>query len=231
MVSGRKRNKIGKWAKALLIIAGLWLVQESRFYIPKHIRPPKGVQPIEVTMKTTAYCHCSKCCSYHWFLFIPYQKTGRFSFRLKHVGKTSSGAMVRLGTIAADTSVYPYGTVMYIPGYGYGRVEDSGGAIKRNHIDLYRPNHWYARHWGAQTKKVKVWLPAKKRAWSSNPKGATTHVATNIPPVQVSASNKSPELVVKGSNNPPSRVQETTNISVQFDAMATNAAEPAASRP
>ena len=53
-------------------------------------------------------------------MFIPYQKTGMFSFRFKQVGKTSSGAMSRPGTIAADTSIYPYGTVMYIPGYGYG---------------------------------------------------------------------------------------------------------------
>jgi 3D (Asp-Asp-Asp) domain-containing protein len=67
--------------------------------------------------------------------------------------------MARPGTIAADTSIYPYGTVMYIPGYGYGRVEDTGGAVKGQHIDLYRPNHWFARHWGVQPKPVKVWLP------------------------------------------------------------------------
>lgn len=146
-----------------LVGAGLviyWFLLEGRFYFPKFPRPPKGVQPIEVVMKTTSYCHCRKCCSYHWFLFIPFQKTGTFSFRLKQVGITSSGKTTRPGTIAADTSVYPYGTVMYVPGYGYGVVEDTGGAVKGRHIDLYRPNHWFARAWGVQEKRVKVWLPA-----------------------------------------------------------------------
>ena len=59
---------------------------------------------------------------------------------------------------------------MYIPGYGYGQVEDTGGAIKGQHIDLYRPNHWYARHWGVRSKKVKVWLPSGKgSSCSCNP--------------------------------------------------------------
>lgn len=144
---------------ALAAIVVVWGLQESRFYFPKRIRPPKGMTPVSVEMKTTSYCHCRRCCSYKWMLFIPYQKRGTFKYRIKHVGITSSGAMTRPGTIAADTSIYPYGTVMHIPGYGYGRVEDTGGAIKGHHIDLYRPNHWFARHWGVRTKKVRIWLP------------------------------------------------------------------------
>ena len=75
------------------------------------------------------------------------------------MGITSSGVLARPGTIAADTSIYPSGTIMHIPGYGYGRVEDTGGAITGKHIDLYRPNHWFARQWGVRSKPVKVWLP------------------------------------------------------------------------
>ena len=172
----------------------MWIFFEGRFYIPKYIRPPAGIQPVEVVMKTTAYCHCRRCCSYKWFLFVPYQKTGFASFRFKQVGKTSSGAMVRPGAIAADTTLYPYGTVMYIPGYGYGRVEDKGGAVKGRHIDLYRPNHWFARHWGVQTKKVKVWLPAAGRPWSFNPSSVTMDAV----------SNSLPEKVVSSSEVPPS---------------------------
>lgn len=155
----RKGRKWKKWHKVLLALILVWMVVYGRFYLPKRVRPDPEIPPIEVEMTTTAYCHCGKCCSYKWFLFIPYQKTGRFSFRLKHVGKTSSGAIVSPGTIAADRSIYPYGTVMYIPGYGYGRVEDTGGAIDGQHIDLYFPNHLLALKWGVQTKKVKVWLP------------------------------------------------------------------------
>jgi 3D (Asp-Asp-Asp) domain-containing protein len=167
MVRRRRKHKRGRGLKFFLAVAALaWLLWEGRFYIPKRIRPPQGVAPQVVQMKTTSYCHCRRCCSYKWMLFIPYQKTGTLSYRLKHVGKTSSGALARPGTIAADRSVYPYGTVMYIPGYGYGRVEDTGGAVKGGHIDLYRSNHWFARLWGVQNKPVKVWLPKAKPASS-----------------------------------------------------------------
>ena len=186
----RKGRNSGKWLYIAGAVCLAWILAEGRFYLPKHIRPPKGTEPVEVVMKTTAYCHCRKCCSYKWFLFLPYQKTGFFSFRVKHVGKTSSGAMVRPGTIAADTALYPYGTVMYIPGYGYGRVEDTGGAIKGLHIDLYRPSHWFARHWGVQTKKVKVWLPAGSRPWSFNPLEASTNDAARLPPEKVTETNQ-----------------------------------------
>ena len=177
----RKRTfRRGRTILIVLVLA--WLVVEGRFYFPKYIRPPKDTGPVEVVMKTTAYCHCRRCCSYKWFLILPYQKTGFASFRIKHIGKTSSGAMVRPGTIAADTSIYPYGTVMHIPGYGYGRVEDTGGAVKGQHIDLYRPNHWFARQWGVQTKTVKVWLPAEGRPWSFNPAGADANEVPRLPP-------------------------------------------------
>jgi 3D (Asp-Asp-Asp) domain-containing protein len=158
----RRRKHHSKWPTIVLIIAAAWLAQESRFFFPKNIRPPAGVEPIVMEMKTTSYCHCRRCCSYKWLFFIPYQKSGAFSYRIKQVGITSSGVMARPGTIAADTSIYPYGTIMHIPGYGYGRVEDRGGAIKGQHIDLYRPNHWFARHWGVRSKRVKVWLPKRQ---------------------------------------------------------------------
>jgi 3D (Asp-Asp-Asp) domain-containing protein len=159
MARKRRHSKLRRWKLVAAVFILLWFVLEGRFYLPKKVLPPEESPTEVVTIKTTSYCHCRRCCSYHWLLFIPYQKTGAFGFRLKHIGKTSSGAMVRPGTIAADTSIYPYGTVMYVPGYGYGRVEDTGGAIRGQHIDLYRPNHWFARSWGVQTNQVKVWLP------------------------------------------------------------------------
>ncbi len=159
MIRKQHSSRFRFWRTIALILFLGWVVFEGRFYGPKWIRPPKGMTPITVELKTTSYCHCRKCCSYKWFLFIPYQKTGFLNYRIKHVGITSSGATVRPGSIAADTSIYPYGTIMHIPGYGYGRVEDTGGAIKGQHIDLYRPNHWLSRSWGVQKRKVKIWLP------------------------------------------------------------------------
>jgi 3D (Asp-Asp-Asp) domain-containing protein len=55
-------------------------------------------------------------------------------------GITASGVKVKrdlYSTIAADTSVFPIGTILFIPGYGYGVVADTGSAIKGNKIDLY----------------------------------------------------------------------------------------------
>lgn len=55
-------------------------------------------------------------------------------------GITYSGVEVKrdlYSTIAADLDVYPIGTIMYIPDYGYGVVADKGSAITGNKIDLY----------------------------------------------------------------------------------------------
>ncbi len=61
------------------------------------------------------------------------------------------------GTIAADTRYYPFGTRMYVPGYGWGRVEDRGGAIKgKDRIDLYFKSHQDALQWGRRKLRVQI---------------------------------------------------------------------------
>ncbi|MGP4073005.1 3D domain-containing protein [Piscibacillus sp. B03] len=68
-----------------------------------------------------------------------YESTGKTEGHPLY-GITFSGLTVQRGvlsTIAADPSVFPLGTVMYVPDYGYGIVMDTGGAIKGNKIDLY----------------------------------------------------------------------------------------------
>lgn len=55
-------------------------------------------------------------------------------------GITYSGVKVKrdlYSTIAADLSVFPLGTILFIPGYGFGVVADKGSAITGNKIDLY----------------------------------------------------------------------------------------------
>ena len=73
----------------------------------------------------------------------------------KKVGQTASGTMAGRGTIAAD-SKYPFGTRMYVPGYGWGTVEDRGGAITGDHIDIFYSSHKKALKWGRQQLHVKV---------------------------------------------------------------------------
>lgn len=67
----------------------------------------------------------------------------------------------RDGTIAADTRYYPFGTRMYVPGYGWGVVEDRGSAIKGSRrLDLYYSSHNDALNWGR--KKINVRIKRKK---------------------------------------------------------------------
>ena len=61
------------------------------------------------------------------------------------------------GTLAADTKYYPFGTRIYIPGYGWGRVEDRGNSIKGpTRLDLYFWSHDAARQWGKRKVRVSI---------------------------------------------------------------------------
>ncbi len=118
----------------------------------------KGFQRI---MEVSAYDSCKKCTNWkrNW-LFRPVVASGPGAGHRKRVGITASGAKAEEGTIAADTSHYPFGTVMYVPGYGYGRVEDRGKSIKgESKIDVYFNKHKEALRWGRRNLAVKVWLP------------------------------------------------------------------------
>ncbi len=142
-----------------LILAALCLAVLSGCQI---LRPPRGVDPVARTMTVTGYCRCGQCCSWHrtWY-GKPVYSSGAYKGKRKRIGMTASGTMARKGTIAADTSLYPMGTIMYVEGYGYGRVEDRGGKIRGEHIDLFFATHKQAREWGKQTKVVDVWILGK----------------------------------------------------------------------
>ncbi|MDQ0060811.1 3D domain-containing protein [Paenibacillus harenae] len=75
-------------------------------------------------------------------------------------GITYSGVKVRrdqVSTIAADPKFLPIGTLLYIPGYGYGVVADTGAAIKGNKIDLYFETiKEVYEQWGKRTVDVQV---------------------------------------------------------------------------
>ena len=123
-----------------------------------------GEVVIERTMLVTAYCPCKKCCSWKrtWY-GKPVFASGSLKGKRKKVGVTASGVKARPGTIAADPSV-AFGTKMYVPGYGHGVVQDRGGAITGDHIDIYFKNHKDALQWGKKTLPVKVWVPAHQVA-------------------------------------------------------------------
>lgn len=87
------------------------------------------------TYKVTGYCSCSNCCG-------------------KSNGVTASGTVAKAGrTVAADTSKLPFGTKVVIDGHTY-TVEDKGGAINGNRIDIFFSSHSKALQWGVRYCKV-----------------------------------------------------------------------------
>lgn len=75
---------------------------------------------------------------------------------------TATGTVARVGAIAVDPSVIPYGTRMYIVSedgayvYGYATAEDCGGAIQGNKIDLYFNTTAECYTFGRRTCKVYI---------------------------------------------------------------------------
>lgn len=87
--------------------------------------------------KVTAYCPCSKCC-------------GKYAS-----GYTASGKKATAGRTVAASSSFAFGTKLLINGKEY-VVEDRGGAIKGNRIDIYMSSHKAAIAWGVKYLPVKV---------------------------------------------------------------------------
>jgi 3D (Asp-Asp-Asp) domain-containing protein len=107
---------------------------------PIVITPPQTeilAQSHEV-FTVTAYCSCAKCCG-------------------KSDGITYSGQKAVEGvTIAADLNILPIGTVVEIEGIGRRIVQDKGGSIKGNRLDLYFQRHSDALKFGKQERWVTV---------------------------------------------------------------------------
>ena len=119
--------------------------------------------PVVRELETTGYCNCERCCSWTWSWHgfgNPVFTSGRLKGRRKEVGVTASGGQARLGTVAADTSELPIGTLLYVQDFGWGRVEDRGGAIRGERLDLWFDDQAKARQWGRRKVPVKIWLPS-----------------------------------------------------------------------
>ena len=127
---------------------------------------------------TTGYCKCGTCCGWHrnWLL-RPVCSSGPNKGRHKDVGITASGTRAHPGTLAADPTRYPFGTILYVDGYGYGRVEDTGGDIKGDRMDLYFKTHSEAEEWGRRVVAAKIWYPQGWYRKASIPVAAAGQVA------------------------------------------------------
>ncbi len=65
---------------------------------------------------------------------------------------TSTGTRPGPGTVAVNPSVIPYGSRIWIQGYGWGKALDTGGAIRQRDdlIDVFMWTHEEAIRWGRQ---------------------------------------------------------------------------------
>lgn len=65
---------------------------------------------------------------------------------------TATGTKPKYGTLAADPKRIPYGTQIYIAGYGFGVVEDTGSALRNDkeniRIDVFMNTYEEAMEWG-----------------------------------------------------------------------------------
>ncbi|MDF2505611.1 3D domain-containing protein [Clostridium sp.] len=76
-------------------------------------------------------------------------------------GITASGTRTKrdsngYSSIAVDPRVIPLGTKLYVPGYGYGIAEDTGGLIKGNRIDLFFTSETECENWGIRPVDVYI---------------------------------------------------------------------------
>ncbi len=90
-----------------------------------------------IIMDTSGYDTCDACCA-------PYND-----------GITASGVPA-VGRICAAPPEYPFGTVLDVEGYGRCVVQDRGGAIKGNKLDLLFSTHAEAKEFGRKNLKVRI---------------------------------------------------------------------------
>jgi 3D (Asp-Asp-Asp) domain-containing protein len=74
----------------------------------------------------------------------------------KGYGITYSGLRALKGAVAVDPNVIPLGSVLEIPGYGYGIAIDTGSAIKGNKIDVYFDKKNEAIKWGNKEIEIRI---------------------------------------------------------------------------
>ncbi|MEI6521135.1 MAG: 3D domain-containing protein [bacterium] len=86
--------------------------------------------------------------------FLPQHSDGR----RRHIG---NGKYACKGSVAVSYRQIPKGSKMYIQGYGWGRAVSTGGAMKKDRIDICVPNMKAARKWGRRTVWVTVYKTKK----------------------------------------------------------------------
>lgn len=102
-----------------------------------------GMTPSICMMNTSAYCACIKCCG-------------------KEDGQTASESQVIQWYTVAVGEMYEFGTIIYIPGLrdkpngGWFVVQDRGGAISSEKLDIYFSSHEAALQYGRKNQECYI---------------------------------------------------------------------------
>lgn len=103
-----------------------------------------ATDPVVVKLNTSAYCACEICCG-------------------KTDGITASGRKAKPWHTVAAGRKYPIGTIIYIPALanmpnnGWFEVEDRGGAISDEKLDIYFESHEEAIKYGRKTLEAYIY--------------------------------------------------------------------------
>ena len=143
----RKADLTDEWVRAGLMedgsvtAQGIGAVTEGYHSEPDGIFPSTdwrkfGTELVDLgTFTLTAYDPCLQCCG-------------------KTDGITATGTKGMAGrTIAVDPEVIPYGSLVLIGGYVF-VAEDTGEAIRGNHIDMFMDTHEIAKQFGVREAQV-----------------------------------------------------------------------------
>ncbi len=110
--------------------------------VPKNSSRGAGGYVKPRRMRATAYDPSPRCCG------------------PRATGRTACGTKACKGVVAVDPRVIPFGTRLYIPGYGFAVAEDKGSAIKGDRIDLCFDSYDEAVHYGCRIVDVYILPPS-----------------------------------------------------------------------
>ncbi len=105
----------------------------------------ESITPIVTTLNTSAYCPCEECCG-------------------KTDGITSSGKVATAWHTVAAGKDFPIGTIIYVPDLadmpngGWFEVEDRGGAISNEKLDIFFDTHEEANLFGRKELEVYIYI-------------------------------------------------------------------------
>ena len=128
------KDAIKKYIDSLPMPSEYLTVENEEELFPKK-QDVEGITPTITTLNTSAYCSCEMCCG-------------------KSDGITASGEKATAWYTVAAGRQYAIGTMIYIPALenapneGWFKVEDRGGAISDDKLDIFFSSHSEALAYG-----------------------------------------------------------------------------------